>query len=119
MTFLAIFKRVTPFILTFAAGLFIASFFVTIATPNFSGFRRNPSKYREFKKMKWDVEALRREKIQLENEIENLKSVKREVMVEESVAPIDGLDLNAVPPPPPPPVRLKEMKMKMKTVEIR
>jgi len=69
--------------------------------------------------MKWDVEELRREKCRLEKEIENLKAEKREVIVEESVAPIDGLDLNAVPPPPPPPMRLKEMKMKMKTVEIR
>ncbi len=29
-------KRIVPFFLTFAVGLFIASFFVTIAAPNFS-----------------------------------------------------------------------------------
>ena len=34
------FKRIVPFFLTFAVGLFIASFFVTIAAPNFQ-FRRN------------------------------------------------------------------------------
>ena len=36
----AVFKRVVPFLLSFVAGLFIASFFVSLAVPDFSGFRR-------------------------------------------------------------------------------
>ncbi len=109
MSFLAIFKRVAPFILTLAAGLFIASFFVTIATPSFSGFKRNPSKYREFKRMKYDVEELRREKCKLKDEIQRLKDEKRTIEVER-ITSIDDIDLNAVPPPPLPP-RVREMKM--------
>jgi hypothetical protein len=96
MSFLAIFKRVAPFVLTFAVGLFIASFFVTVASPNFNGFKRNPSKYREFKRMKGDIEEMRREKYRLKEEIEALKK-------EKSSIEIFGIDTNAVPPPPPAP----------------
>ncbi len=114
MSLLAIFKRVVPFLITFAAGLFIASFFVTIAAPNFNGFRRGPGKYREAKRVKWEVEELRREKCRLKDEVERLKAERREIIRVEPVAPFDDLDLNAVPPPS---VKLKEMKMK--TVEVK
>lgn len=113
MSFLAIFKRVIPFFLTFVAGLFIASFFVTITSPNFSGFRRNPSKYREMKRVKVEVEELRREKCRLKDEIRQLRSERREII--EAVDPLADVDVYAVPPPPLPPHHVK----KMKTVETR
>lgn len=99
MSFLAIFKRVAPLILTFATGLFIASFFVTIAAPNFNGFKRNPSKYREFKRMKGDIEELRREKCRLKDEIQQLRNERRVII--EAVDPMADVDVYAVPPPPP------------------
>lgn len=34
MLYLGLLKRIVPFVLTFAAGLFIASFFVSIALPS-------------------------------------------------------------------------------------
>lgn len=34
-------KKIVPFFLTFAVGLFIASFFVSVAAPNFSFKNRN------------------------------------------------------------------------------
>ncbi len=101
MSFIAILKRVAPFILTFAAGLFIASFFVTIAAPNFNGFKRNPSKYREFKRVKGDLEQLRREKARLEVEIEMLKS-QRDLFERENFAPPSPFH-NELPMAPAPP----------------
>lgn len=101
MSVLAILKRVAPFILTFAAGLFIASFFVTIAAPNFNGFKRNPSKYREFKRMKGDIEELRREKSRLKEEIQQLRTERRVII--ETVDPFADVDIHEVPAPPPPP----------------
>jgi len=100
MSFIAILKRVAPFLLTFAAGLFIASFFVTIAAPSFNGFKRNPSRYREFKRMKGDIEELRREKCRLKEEIRQLRSERRVIV--EAVDPLAEVDVYAVPPPPPP-----------------
>ncbi len=42
-------KRVLPFFLTFAVGLFIASFFVSIAAPNFQFPNRNSRRtHREY-----------------------------------------------------------------------
>lgn len=111
MSFLAVIKRVFPFLLTFAAGLFIASFFVSIAAPNFNGFRRGPSKFRKVQYVRYEVEELRREKCRLKDEIEALKKERREIIESTVVTPFD---LNV---PPPPPVKLKELKMK--TVEVK
>ena len=99
MSALAIFKRVAPFVLTFAVGLFIASFFVTIAAPTFSGFKRNPSRYREFKRVKGDIEELRLEKARLQAEIEMLRVEKNRIDT------VDAFELHEVPAPPPPPAR--------------
>ena len=43
MCYTGLFKRLIPFVLTFAAGLFVASFFVSIAFPgeNWRGRRRS------------------------------------------------------------------------------
>ena len=109
----AVFKRVVPFLLTLAAGLFVASFFVSLAVPNFSGFRRGPTKMREYRKVKMENEDLRRENCRLKKELEEARSEKRSTSFE-SLPP----DINlAVPPPPLPVAKLKELKMK--TVQVR
>ena len=69
MSYLAIFKRIIPFFLTFAAGLFIASFFVTIATPNFGSVERG-KKWRYYNEMRRENENLRRENCRLKREKE-------------------------------------------------
>ena len=51
MYYKGLLKRIVPFFLTFAAGLFIASFFVTIARPSFNGFRRGSNKHREIQRL--------------------------------------------------------------------
>jgi len=63
-------KRIVPFFLTFAAGLFIASFFVTIAAPSFQmpshGWRRNHRQYD--RQMELENQRLRDENLRLRNE---------------------------------------------------
>jgi hypothetical protein len=108
----AVFKRVVPFIFTFAAGLFIASFFVSLAVPNFSGFRRGPNKMREYRKVKIENEDLRRENCRLKKELEAARSETKSSF--ESLPPEINL---AVPPPPLPVAKNKELKMK--TVQVR
>jgi hypothetical protein len=104
MNFLSLIKRVAPFVLTFAVGLFIASFFVTVAAPNFQ-FRRGFNKHREYhRRIESENRQLREENNRLKNRLAEME--KRDWVLEE--------DLNvAVPPPPPPPV------MPMKTVPFK
>lgn len=97
MCCLGIFKRVVPFVLTFAAGLFIASFFVTIAAPNF-GMSRRQVRMREMRQVRMEVEQLRQERNRLKEEIENLRNERRAVW-ESKFQSTPDMDF-AVPPPP-------------------
>jgi hypothetical protein len=99
MCCLGIFKRVVPFLITFAAGLFIASFFITIAAPNFGNSRRQ-SKFRELRQVRMEVEELRRERCKLKEEIETLRQERITIHANE---PLGEVDVFAVPPPPPVP----------------
>jgi len=64
------FKRVIPFFLTFAAGLFIASFFVTIAAPSFQFKNRNWKRnHRQYdRQMELENQRLREENMRLKSE---------------------------------------------------
>ena len=110
MCCLGVFKRVVPFLITFAAGLFIASFFITIAAPNLGSSRRQ-SKFRELRQVRMEVEELRRERCKLREELETLRQERSTIHATES----GDIDVFAVPPPPP--VKLREMKMK--SIEIK
>lgn len=63
-------KRVLPFFLTFAVGLFIASFFVTIAAPSFQfpnrGWRKNHRQYDRQREI--EIQRLREENMRLKTE---------------------------------------------------
>lgn len=52
-------KRIIPFFLTFAVGLFIASFFVTIAAPSFKS-ERKIRKYRKYQKLRMENHRLKK-----------------------------------------------------------
>lgn len=92
-------KRIGPFFLAFTAGLFIASFFVTIAAPNFSGFRRGSHKHREVQRLRIELNETKKENCELKREIRELKQNSETFdLGEYSVPPVD-MD---VPPPPPP-----------------
>jgi sensor histidine kinase YesM len=92
-------KRVIPFFLTFAVGLFIASFFVTIAAPSFKfnrGSRRQHQQYdrmMELEKQRLNEEVLQLKRQLAERELQNLND--RNV----------NLDFVVPPPPPAPSVR--------------
>jgi hypothetical protein len=99
MNYIGFFKRIGPFFLTFAAGLFIASFFVTISTPNFN-FRRGSNKYREVQRLRNENQELKRSNYELRRLNEELRRNVTESVV---VAPGEFPGFEADVPPPPPP----------------
>ncbi|MDQ6788982.1 MAG: hypothetical protein M3033_19435 [Acidobacteriota bacterium] len=89
-----------PFFLTFAVGLFIASFFVTVAAPSFQfpnrGERRRHQEY----------DRMREAEIQRLNE--KIYQLEKDKSDRETSADfyLDSDGLGVVPPPPPPaPIR--------------
>ncbi len=105
-------KRVLPFFLTFSVGLFIASFFVSIAAPKFE-FNRGWRKHRQYDRMmesenrRLKVENARlkaESQLKLKSfsgtfEMDGNRSVKR---IEKMEATFDADSLNDLVPPPPP-----------------
>lgn len=89
-------KRFAPFLLTFAFGLLIASFFVSVAAPNFSAFKRNGKKQYRYNHLKSENERLQKR-------IEFLE--RRNARLESDRLNIDSeFETNFdVPPPPAPP----------------
>ncbi len=67
MQLIAILKRAIPFVLTFGAGLFIASFFVSISAPSFE-FEKNRSWGKRH-----DCRQTKRANREMRNELLNLK----------------------------------------------
>ena len=103
MSYLAVFKRVLPFFLTFSAGLLIASIFVQITAPNFnSGFNRR-AKMREYRQLKLEVEQLRSEKCRMRRELQELRQAQAEQM-SPNWDSVPAFDLPVPPPPPAPSV---------------
>ena len=88
MRWLALIKRFVPFFLTLTLGLFVASFFVSIAAPSFQ-FKNRSWKNREYKRMKSENDRLR----------ERIQKLERERLSAESDYEIN---LNVPPPPMPP-----------------
>lgn len=108
MQYIGIIKRVIPFFLTFAAGLFIASFFVSLSAPSFGGVRKDRSERHGKKHCKSENERLRAENERLKSENELMKQTNVEIN-------FGDLELDVPPPPPPPAVR----ELKMKTVTVK
>ncbi|MFT3746308.1 MAG: hypothetical protein QM785_18710 [Pyrinomonadaceae bacterium] len=94
-----------PFFATFAIGLFIASFFVSI-TPNFRS-RGFGGRHKEMKRLRMENEMLRNENLRLKNQLDN------QSMTMDELPPIGhghfqghGPEVPVqldVPMPPPPP----------------
>lgn len=83
-------KRVVPFFLTFAFGLFIASFFVSIALPKFQ-FNGGLNKHRQYhRKMEFESKRLKEENCRLKKQL-----------AEKESQDFQNLDLNLNVPPPP------------------
>ena len=116
MLYTGFFKRIIPFVLTFAAGLFIASFFVSIAAPSFSKWResRRSNRCRDRHELRMQIDDLREE---LRSASEELRSVRSENELLKRQATDDAFKTEwqvAVPPvvtdahPPTPPKRPKQ-----------
>lgn len=108
MCYKGIFKRVFPFLLTFAAGLFIASFFVTISAPSVS-FRGNCGAYRfgEIQRLRMENRELREASYRQRREIEDLRrqaTTWDHADFQQAVPPVD------LESPPPPPLRTPRVR---------
>ena len=93
----AFFKRIIPFVLTFALGLLIASFFVNIAPQFKFKKKRPPCRGKEAQMLKSENERLRTENLRLQQRLNESESI---MLLE---AP--------VPPPPPIAPRVVEMPL--------
>ena len=91
-------KRIVPFFLTFAVGLFIASFFVTIAAPSFQFKNRNWKRnHRQYdRQIEAENQRLRDENLRLRNQLAEME--RHEFTIQPA---FDGV---SIPPPPAPPV---------------
>ena len=98
MLYIGVLKRVLPFVLTFAAGLFIASFFVSIATPSLN-FPRRSQKFREIHRLRDENQQLKRSNMELRKQVEDMRNSSMTVIGDANF-PAFELD---VPQPPPPP----------------
>ena len=84
-------KRVLPFFLTFAIGLLIASFFVSI-TPNFKFQKRGWSKHRAYhqrlefenQRLREEKELLKRQLIEMERQNQKGVEVRKIVITKEN-----------------------------------
>lgn len=88
-------KRILPFFLTFAVGLFIASFFVTISAPSFRFENRRWNRHQQYHRQ------MELEKQRLQEENYRLKKQLADNSLEFS--PTD-LKYSVPPPPPAPPM---------------
>lgn len=100
-------KRILPFFLTFAFGLLIASFFVSIAAPNFNFKKRGFNRHREYD------QRLEFENRQLRDENNRLK---QQLMENQNLS--EDLDVPA-PPPLPPKMRKLVLKEEVRTVKVQ
>ncbi len=93
------FKRMLPFIATFAIGLFIASFFVSISAPRFGSGERH-RRYHELKRLRIENEELRNESLRLRNELENRRWTEMSGFEHDKwIGPGPELPVEAPPPP--------------------
>jgi hypothetical protein len=122
MQFIGVLKRILPFFLTFAVGLFVASFFVTLpAAPKFERKHRG-HKFAKCKKMYAENDQLRSENERLQMELEELRRMES-VPHGHGWGSGDGIKLTVPAPPdaplapPLPPAPMRELKMKTVTVK--
>jgi hypothetical protein len=96
-------KRFFPFLLAFAAGLLVASFFVTVTAPNFK-FEKRQGRYKKLRYYKHENERLRRENERLKRQLAEREAADVDFYIHD-------LDVPPPPmppmPPPPPPVQLQ------------
>ena len=94
--FLGLLKRFAPFFITFALGLFVASFFITISAPRFQFRRYRPMRQcQEMQALKYENQILRQQLEEKQLKVVDIREVRTNT--EDSV-------------PPPPPFVVKKAK---------
>lgn len=100
-------KRIAPFFITLAVGLFVASFFVSIALPNFQINRGSRWRHREYdRQLRIEVQQLREENLRLKQRNSEVRIINIERPNIDSRNDVDLM----VPPPPPMPVAPREVR---------
>ena len=105
MCYTGLFKRFVPFALTFAAGLFIASFFVSIALPEGNWrSRRGFNKRMEIERLQAENQQLR-DQLRLERvQNEELRRTRMDenldFVIPDAVPPVDFEEQHHPPAPP-------------------
>jgi hypothetical protein len=94
MCYTGLFKRIVPFVLTFAAGLFLASFFVSIAFPGErwrSGSRSHRFHYKQQLRMQNEELREKNRILRLENEQlrKNAADWDVDAFMKDAVPPVD------------------------------
>ena len=103
MYIMGIVKRVAPFFITLAIGLFVASFFVSLAFPNLR-FNRGWKSHREYhRKIEFENRQLKAENCRLRKEAAERRAERN--------FEVEAIGVNElVPPPPPIPVAPRRVK---------
>lgn len=101
-----IIKRILPFLATFAVGIFIASFFVSVA-PTFGSKWKN--RKAECRRMRHENERLRNENLRLRNELNAERLTLTEIprIAHEDFKGRGPEFPVEAPPPPPAPRRVR------------
>jgi len=73
MLYRGLLKRFLPFFLTFAVGLFIASFFMAISSPSFNFRRSGTHKHREIQRLRIENKELRMDVLRMKRELEEAR----------------------------------------------
>jgi hypothetical protein len=93
-------KRFAPFFITFALGLFVASFFVTVALPNIRFNRQRVNRHQRYhRQMESENQRLREENLRLKQVVRDISETKE--ISETGPMGFDGTINDLVPPPPP------------------
>lgn len=105
MFYTGLFKRIIPFGLTFVAGLFVASFFVSVGLPNPDGWReaRRSRNCHEKRQLRMENQELRDTIRTQRHEIDELRRTSQDwdndATILEAVPPVE-LDEHKPPQPP-------------------
>ena len=103
MQFAGLVKRIIPFLLTFSAGLLLASLFIPIGVPDLSTWReaRRVKHCREHRELRYEINSLREKLRTSETENEQLRRATKESV---ETFELDQLpvELDAHHPPAPP-----------------
>lgn len=104
MNYTGLFKRIIPFVLTFAAGLLLASLFVSI-TPDFKswGSERRERRCHDKRQLRIENETLRERLRATEGELRDARRGFTDPSVEFAIPDVPPpVEFDAHHPPPPP-----------------